>query len=182
MRGRERGDPELKIEEASPFLQVNALAQRARQLILGAPPRVPSPLRRPAAVALAEMQAGKIEVYAKHEAEQIIEEDTRGPAEDQQAATEEARAALARMFGESDAEDAAPEDTALENAAPEDGAATETEAAADASAPEAPEDAETPPETGESGAGEPEAPVEPASGPVPSDAGADEEANPTEAG
>lgn len=179
----------MKIEEASPFLQVNALAQRARQLIQGAPPRVASPLRRPAAVALAEMQAGKIEVYAKHEAEQIIEEDTRGPTEDQQAAREEARAALARMFGESDAEGATPED----------GAAAETASAADAApteASEAPEAAET------AGAGEPEtaaevaaepapsepAPSEPApseptpSEPAGSDApGAGEEANPAEA-
>lgn len=174
----------MKIEEASPFLQVNALAQRARQLIQGAPPRVPSPLRRPAAVALAEMQAGKIEVYAKHEAEQIIEEDTRGPTEDQQAAREEARAALARMFGESDAEGAAPED----------GAAAETESAADASAPEAPEDTESTEAAGADAAAV-EAPVEPsadpaagpAAGPDPADpavsddAAADEEANPTEA-
>ena len=171
----------MKIEEASPFLQVNALAQRARQLIQGAPPRVPSPLRRPAAVALAEMQAGKIEVYAKHEAEQIIEEDTRGPTEDQQAAREEARAALARMFGESDAEGAAPED----------GAAAGTEGAADASAPEAPEDTEGAEAAG-ADAEAVEAPVEPTANPVPSDgvpsdsapsdgAAADEEANPTEA-
>ena len=171
----------MKIEEASPFLQVNALAQRARQLIQGAPPRVPSPLRRPAAVALAEMQAGKIEVYAKHEAEQIIEEDTRGPTEDQQAAREEARAALARMFGESDAEGAAPED----------GAAAATEGAADASAPEAPEDTEGAEAAG-ADAEAVEAPVEPTANPVPSDgvpsdsipsdgAAADEEANPTEA-
>lgn len=166
----------MKIEEASPFLQVNALAQRARQLIQGAPPRVPSPLRRPAAVALAEMQAGKIEVYAKHEAEQIIEEDTRGPTEDQQAAREEARAALARMFGESDAEEAAPED----------GAAAETESAADASAPEAPEDTESTEAAG-ADAEAVEAPADPAAGPDPADpaasddAAADEEANPTEA-
>ena len=181
----------MKIEEASPFLQVNALAQRARQLIQGAPPRVPSPLRRPAAVALAEMQAGKIEVYAKHEAEQIIEEDTRGPTEDQQAAREEARAALARMFGESDAEGAAPEDGA---------AAAETESAADASAPEASEDTENTEAAGADAAAV-EAPVEPSAGPDPADpaagpaagpdpadpavsddAAADEEANPTEAG
>lgn len=145
----------MKIEEASPFLQVNALAQRARQLIQGAPPRVASPLRRPAAVALAEMQAGKIEVYAKHEAEQIIEEDTRGPTEDQQAAREEARAALARMFGESDAEGAAPEDGA---------AAAETAAdAAPTEASEAPEAAET------AGAGEPETAAEVAAEPAPSE-------------
>lgn len=158
----------MKIEEASPFLQVNALAKRARQLIQGAPPRVPSPLRRPAAVALAEMQAGKIEVYAKDEAAQILEEDTRGPTEDQQAATEEARAALARMFGESDGEDAAPGTGA---GGPE------------ASAPETPEGAEAPAEAGEPDVGEPEAPVEPSADPVSSDdAAADEEASPTEAG
>ena len=151
----------MKIEEASPFLQVNALAQRARQLIQGAPPRVASPLRRPAAVALAEMQAGKIEVYAKHEAEQIIEEDTRGPTEDQQAAREEARAALARMFGESDAEGAAPED----------GAAAETAAgAAPTEASEAPEAAET------AGAGEPETAAEVSTEPAPAEAAASEPA------
>lgn len=158
----------MKIEEASPFLQVNALAKRARQLIQGAPPRVPSPLRRPAAVALAEMQAGKIEVYAKDEAAQILEEDTRGPTEDQQAATEEARAALARMFGESDGEDAAP---GTGDGAPE------------ASAPETPEGAEAPAEAREPEAGELEAPVEPSADPVSSDdAAADEEASPPEAG
>lgn len=168
----------MKIEEASPFLQVNALAQRARQLIQGAPPRVPSPLRRPAAVALAEMQAGKIEVYAKDEAAQIIEEDTRGPTEDQQAATEEARAALARMFGEADAEDAAPE---------EGGAA---EAADDAAPTEASEAPGTPETDEAAGAGELEPAVEASADPAPSEAadaapsdagGAGEEVDPTEA-
>lgn len=107
----------MKIEDASPFLQVNAVAQRARRLILGHPMRVRTELRRPAAVALEELRAGKLGVLDPVEAKQILDEDTRGPTEEEQAATEEARAALARMFGEEG--DGAPEDLAPEDLTPE---------------------------------------------------------------
>lgn len=103
----------MKIEDASPFLQVNAVAQRARRLILGHPMRVRTELRRPAAVALEELRAGKLGVLDPVEAKQILDEDTRGPTEEEQAATEEARAALARMFGEEG--EGAPEDLTAED-------------------------------------------------------------------
>lgn len=112
----------MKIEDASPFLQVNAVAQRARRLILGHPMRVRTELRRPAAVALEELRAGKLGVLDPVEAKQILDEDTRGPTEEEQAATEEARAALARMFGEEGEgapEDLAPEDLTADDLTPE---------------------------------------------------------------
>lgn len=111
----------MKIEDASPFLQVNAVAQRARRLILGHPMRVRTELRRPAAVALEELRAGKLGVLDPVEAKQILDEDTRGPTEEEQAATEEARAALARMFGEEGdgAPDLAPEDLTADDLTPE---------------------------------------------------------------
>lgn len=90
----------MKIEESSPFLQVNAVAKRARLLIMGHPARVRTDLRRPAAVALEELRAGRLEILDPVEAKQILDEDTRAPSEEEQAAADEARAALARMFGD----------------------------------------------------------------------------------
>lgn len=127
----------MKIEESSPFLQVNAVAKRARLLIVGHPARVRTGLRRPAAVALEEMRAGKLEILDPVEAKQILDEDTRVPSEEEQAATDEARAALARMFGdEGDGEPVAPdsaagdaEAAAAEGGEPEEGLAAEEVAA-----------------------------------------------------
>lgn len=90
----------MKIEESSPFLQVNAVAKRARLLIMGHPARVRTDIRRPAAVALEELRAGRLEILDPVEAKQILDEDTRAPSEEEQAAADEARAALARMFGD----------------------------------------------------------------------------------
>ncbi len=62
----------MRIEESSPFTQVNAVAQRVRQLTLGAAPRVKTNSRRPTAIALMELRAGQIAVYAPSEAEAIL--------------------------------------------------------------------------------------------------------------
>ncbi len=90
----------MKIEDASPFLQVNAVAQRVRQLIVGAPPRLETPSRRPSAIALAELRAGKIEVYDPSEAVALLSEDHADLTEEQRSANEAARARFEEMFPE----------------------------------------------------------------------------------
>ena len=66
----------MKIEEASPFLQANAVAQRVRQLIKGAPPKAKTLTRRPTAIALAELRAGVLDVYDPSEAAQFFGDDS----------------------------------------------------------------------------------------------------------
>ena len=90
----------LKIEEASQFLQANAVAQRVRQLILGSAPKVKTPSRRPTAIALAELKAGKLEVYDPREAAELLTDDNEGLSEEERAATEAARASFEQMFAE----------------------------------------------------------------------------------
>ena len=75
----------LKIEESSQFLQANAVAQRVRQLILGAAPKVKTPSRRPTAIALAELKAGKLEVYDPREAAELLAEDSEDFSEEERA-------------------------------------------------------------------------------------------------
>ena len=134
----------MKIEESSPFLQVNAVAKRARLLIMGHPARVRTDLRRPAAVALEELRAGKLEILDPVEAKQILDEDTRAPTEEEQAAAEEARAALARMFGDdgdgepvaTDSDAGAAEALAAEGGEPGEDLASEEVAAEEVAAEE----------------------------------------------
>lgn len=90
----------LKIEESSQFLQANAVAQRVRQLILGAAPKVKTPSRRPTAIALAELKAGKLEVYDPREAAELLAEDSEDLSEEERAAAEAARASFEQMFAE----------------------------------------------------------------------------------
>lgn len=87
----------MKIEESSPFLQVNAVAQRVRQLMIGGVARVKTDSRRPTAIALAELRAGRIEVYDPREAEAILP-DAGFEAEADPAALEAARAGFEEMF------------------------------------------------------------------------------------
>lgn len=134
----------MKIEESSPFLQVNAVAKRARLLIMGHPARVRTDLRRPAAVALEELRAGRLEILDPVEAKQILDEDTRAPSEEEQAAADEARAALARMFGDdgdgepvaTDSEAGEAEALAAEGGEPGEGPAAEEVAAEEVAAEE----------------------------------------------
>ena len=88
----------MKIEEASQFLQANAVAQRVRQLILGAAPKVKTSSRRPVAIALAELQAGRLEVYDPREAAELLAEDSEDLSEEERAAAEAARASFEQMF------------------------------------------------------------------------------------
>ncbi len=98
----------MKIEESSPFMQVNAVAQRVRQLTLGSAARVKTNSRRPTAIALTELRAGKIEVYDPAEAEAILAD----PSESEEAdpgAVEAAREGFEEIF-----DDAVPEPAAEE--------------------------------------------------------------------
>ena len=77
-------------------MQVNAVAQRVRQLTLGAAPRVKTNSRRPTAIALMELHAGQIHVYAPSEAEALLAEAVAGDEETDPDALEAARA----VFGD----------------------------------------------------------------------------------
>ena len=131
----------LKIEESSQFLQANAVAQRVRQLILGAAPKVKTASRRPTAIALAELKAGKLEVYDPREAAELLAEDSEDLGEEERAAAEAARASFEQMFAEAAGGrvdlDASPE----ESAAPEPEADPGETAAAEANGTEAPVEA-----------------------------------------
>ena len=90
----------LKIEESSQFLQANAVAQRVRQLMMGAAPRVKTPSRRPTAIALAELKAGRLEIYDPREAAELLAEDSEDLSDEERAAAEAARASFEQMFVE----------------------------------------------------------------------------------
>ncbi len=90
----------MKIEESSQFLQANAVAQRVRQLILGSAPKVKTTSRRPTAIALAELKAGKLEVYDPREAAELLAEDSEDLTDEERAAAEAARASFEQMFAE----------------------------------------------------------------------------------
>ncbi len=68
-------------EKGGTFLMVNVAAQRARQIMQGAPPLVPSSSRKPAAIAIREIEAGLVPYYLPSDlpmldtpAEEIAEE------------------------------------------------------------------------------------------------------------
>ena len=107
----------MKIEEASQFLQANAVAQRVRQLILGAAPKVKTLSRRPTAIALAELEAGKIEIYDPREAAELLTDETEDLSEEERAAAEAARASFEQMFAET-SRDVSFEDSADEPGEP----------------------------------------------------------------
>ena len=133
----------LKIEESSQFLQANAVAQRVRQLILGAAPKVKTSSRRPTAIALAELKAGKLEVYDPREAAELLAEDSEDLSEEERIAAEAARASFEQMFAEAAVGkvelDASPEESA--EPAPEPEAGPGETAAAEAGGTEAPAEA-----------------------------------------
>jgi DNA-directed RNA polymerase subunit K/omega len=57
----------LDINEAAIFLRVNVAAQRARQLMQGAAPKVATKSRKAAAIAIQEVEAGVIEAFTPSE-------------------------------------------------------------------------------------------------------------------
>jgi DNA-directed RNA polymerase omega subunit len=74
-------------EKGGTFLMVNVAAQRARQIMQGAPPLAPASSRKPAAIAIREVEDGLVPFYmpgdlpmletpAEETAEETAPEDT----------------------------------------------------------------------------------------------------------
>jgi DNA-directed RNA polymerase omega subunit len=68
-------------QETGTFLLVNIAAQRARQLMQGAAPLIRTKSRKPAAIAIKEVEKGLLPFYTSDEAAQLLEEDTEEAAE-----------------------------------------------------------------------------------------------------
>jgi DNA-directed RNA polymerase subunit K/omega len=57
----------LDINQAGIFLRVNVAAQRARQLMQGAAPKISTKSRKAAAIAIQEVESGLIEAFSPSE-------------------------------------------------------------------------------------------------------------------
>ena len=57
----------MDIKEAGLFIRVNIAAQRARQIMQGAPPKIQSSSRKPAAIAIRELEGGELEAFTPEE-------------------------------------------------------------------------------------------------------------------
>lgn len=57
----------MDINEATLFMRINIAAQRARQLMQGATPKLRSSSRKPAAIAIKELDNGLIEAFTPAE-------------------------------------------------------------------------------------------------------------------
>ena len=57
----------MDVNEAGLFMRVNIAAQRARQIMQGAAPKVQSNSRKPAAIAVQELEAGEVEAFTPAE-------------------------------------------------------------------------------------------------------------------
>jgi len=57
----------MDINEAALFLRINVAAQRARQLMQGAAPKLQSRSRKPAAIAIQELEGGYVEAFTPAE-------------------------------------------------------------------------------------------------------------------
>ena len=64
----------MDINEAGLFMRVNIAAQRARQIMQGAAPKLHSPSRKPAAIAVQELDAGLVEAFTPAELPEPPEE------------------------------------------------------------------------------------------------------------
>jgi DNA-directed RNA polymerase subunit K/omega len=53
----------LDINDAGLFMKINIAAQRARQIMQGAVPRLQSRSRKPAAIAIQELEDGLVEAF-----------------------------------------------------------------------------------------------------------------------
>jgi DNA-directed RNA polymerase omega subunit len=71
----------LNIDEAGTFMKVNIAAQRARQLMQGAAPKLATKSRKAAAIAIREVEAGLIEAFTPSELPEGLREETFGPAQ-----------------------------------------------------------------------------------------------------
>lgn len=64
----------MDINDAGLFMRINIAAQRARQLMQGAVPKVHTQSRKPAAIAIQEVDDGHIEVFTPAELPDVPEE------------------------------------------------------------------------------------------------------------
>ena len=64
----------LDIDEAGLFMRVNIAAQRARQIMQGAAPKIQSRSRKPAAIAIQEVDDGHVEAFTPAELPEPPEE------------------------------------------------------------------------------------------------------------
>jgi len=68
----------LNINEAGIFLRVNVAAQRARQLMQGAAPKIATKSRKAAAIAIQEVEAGLIQAFSPSEMPEALADETFG--------------------------------------------------------------------------------------------------------
>lgn len=76
----------MNINDAGIFLKVNVAAQRARQLMQGAAPKIATKSRKAAAIAIQEVESGLVEAFSPSEMPEALEalgsEDSEGEAEE----------------------------------------------------------------------------------------------------
>jgi DNA-directed RNA polymerase subunit K/omega len=68
----------LDIDNAGIFLKVNVAAQRARQLMQGAAPKIQTKSRKAAAIAIQEVESGLVEVFSPSELPEALRAETFG--------------------------------------------------------------------------------------------------------
>jgi DNA-directed RNA polymerase subunit omega len=74
-------DTLVRDEEHGTFILVNVAAQRARQIMQGAPPMVQTNSRKPAAIAVREVEEGLVEFYMPEDLPLLLEEKEEEPEE-----------------------------------------------------------------------------------------------------
>ncbi len=75
----------MDIDEAALFVRINIAAQRARQIMQGAAPKIHSRSRKPAAIAIQELNDGLIEAFTSAELpdpteDALLDDDTEAEA------------------------------------------------------------------------------------------------------
>ena len=68
----------MNINEAGIFLRVNVAAQRARQLMQGAAPKIATKSRKAAAIAIQEVELGLIEAFSPSEMPEALADEAFG--------------------------------------------------------------------------------------------------------
>jgi DNA-directed RNA polymerase subunit K/omega len=79
----------LDITAAGTFLKVNVAAQRARQLMQGAAPKIPTKSRKAAAIAIQEVDSGLIEAFSPSELPESLRAEAFGDGGENEAEGEE---------------------------------------------------------------------------------------------
>lgn len=68
----------MDINNAGIFLRVNVAAQRARQLMQGAAPKITTKSRKAAAIAIQEVESGLIEAFSPSEIPEALGDEAFG--------------------------------------------------------------------------------------------------------